>query len=65
MFKHILESASDVDWMAIIPLIIFFTFFTMITVRAFIEKKEFIHKMASLPLDDDTIQNQKQINHEE
>ena len=53
MYKYILEKAGDIDWMATLPLLIFTIFFIIISFRAITHKKEFIHKMASLPLDDD------------
>ena len=59
MFKHILESVSDVNWMAIIPLVVFVIFFSMVLVKAIREKKEFIDKMSSLPLEDEIYQNHK------
>ena len=52
MYKYILERAGDIDWMAILPLLIFTIFFAIITIRALTHKKEFIHRMASLPLDE-------------
>lgn len=51
MYKYILERAGDIDWMAIIPLLIFTTVFTIVSIRAITAKKDFMSKMASLPLD--------------
>ncbi len=56
--KHHLDTISDVDIYPIISLLIFFTFFTMITVRAFTRKKEYIKEISALPLEDDSNNNQ-------
>ncbi len=53
MSKYILESADNIDWMAIGPLILFFIFFLLITYRAIRTKKAHIHKMERLPLEED------------
>jgi len=49
-----LESA-DIEWMAILPLLLFVTFFVVIIVRALRSKQTFIDKMANLPLEDDDV----------
>ncbi|SFU33367.1 hypothetical protein SAMN05216480_101807 [Pustulibacterium marinum] len=56
--KHHLDTISDVDIYPIISLLIFFSFFTMITVRAFTRKKEYINKISALPLEEDSDNNQ-------
>lgn len=52
MYKYILDSVQSIDWLAIVPLVIFFFFFCMITYRALREKKSHIQKMERLPLED-------------
>ncbi len=52
MYKKLLESA-DIEWMAILPLIIFVTFFVVVIIRVVRSKQSFIDKMANLPLEDD------------
>ena len=51
MYKYILESASQIDWMAIIPLMIFFCFFTVTLVVTMRKKKSFIDHMKNMPLE--------------
>lgn len=53
MFKYILEAVPDINWMAIIPLLLFFLFFTIILIRTIIQKQGFIDQMSMLPLKDD------------
>ena len=53
MYKHILESAGNINWMAICALITFFTLFIIVIVTVFGNNKAYIEKMSNLPLDDD------------
>ena len=53
MYKYILETAGDIDWLALIPLIIFFCFFTLTIVRVVMKKKSYIEEMERLPFDDE------------
>lgn len=53
MYKYILESANDINWMAILPLIIFFCFFTITLIVTWKKNKGFIDRMKHLPLDND------------
>ena len=53
MFKYILERAGDIEWMAIVPLVLFVVFFVVIVWRALSQKKEFVDRMANMPLQDD------------
>jgi len=56
MFKYILEKAGDINWMAIVPLVLFVFFFTIIVWRTIRQKKEFVDRMANMPLqEDDTL----------
>jgi hypothetical protein len=52
MYKYILESVDQINWLAIIPLLIFFVFFTAIVYRAWKTDKNHISKMKQLPLQD-------------
>lgn len=52
MYKYILEQAGDIDFLAIIPLIIFVVFFVGVSLRAIRHDKKFVEKMANMPLDD-------------
>lgn len=53
MYKYILESAGDIDWMAIGPLLLFFVFFTAVVILTMMKNKKFVEKMGNLPLEDD------------
>ena len=53
MYKYILESAGNINWMAIGPLLIFFIFFTIVVISALIKSKKFVEKMGNLPLEED------------
>lgn len=53
MYKYILDSIDQIDWLAIIPLIIFFTFFVGTIIQVVREKKSFIEKMEKMPLEED------------
>lgn len=55
MFKYILQTAGNFNWMAIFALITFFTIFIMAVYLAFSTKKEEIKHYASLPLEDGSI----------
>lgn len=62
MYKYILERAGDIDWMAIVPLLIFTTVFVIISIQAITAKKDFIDKMANLPLDEnDSLKNENEL----
>lgn len=53
MYKYILQSIENINWLAIGPLIIFFAFFVFVTISTLIKKKSFVDKMGQLPLADD------------
>ena len=53
MFKHILEDAGNIEWMALVPLVLFVVIFSIIIWRTMTDKKEFIDRMANLPFQDD------------
>lgn len=61
MFKHILASAGDINWMAIFALLTFFLLFVISGVIVFFKKKGFIDKMSNMPLDDATIEHKNNI----
>ena len=54
MGKYILENAGEIDWMAILPLLIFFTFFIGVLVYALRFSSERIRHIERLPLDDNS-----------
>ena len=53
MYKYILDSVNQIDWMAIIPLLIFFSFFSITLIITMRKKESFISKMKNLPFDND------------
>ena len=54
MFKYILESAGDINWMAISALITFFAIFMVSIVLVLKSNPADIKKMANLPFEDNT-----------
>ncbi|MDF1697977.1 MAG: hypothetical protein P1U56_19170 [Saprospiraceae bacterium] len=58
MYKYILETAGNINWMALFALITFFFVFSMSVYLAFIKEKAALDEVANLPLvDDDPIIN--------
>lgn len=51
MFKHILESAGSIHWMAIGALITFFTVFVVSAILIFKKENSYLKKMSEMPLD--------------
>ena len=59
MYKHILEGAGNINWMAIFALLTFFLLFVISAVAIFGRSKAYIDKMANMPMDDATLNNQE------
>lgn len=57
MYKYILDSVNQIDWMAIIPLIIFFSFFTGTVIVTMRKNKSFISKMKNMPFENELSEN--------
>jgi len=58
MYKYILETAGNINWMALFALLTFFIVFTMSIYLAFIKNNDELREVANLPLaDDDPINN--------
>ena len=53
MYKYILESAGNINWMALFALMTFFIVFTMSIYLAFIKNSEELREVANLPLEED------------
>jgi len=53
MYKYILESAGNINWMALFALLTFFTVFTMSIYLAFVKDAKELQHIADLPLADD------------
>ena len=54
MYKYILESVSQINWMGILPLVLFFSFFTIMLIRVLREDKTHVSNMAQMPLEKDS-----------
>jgi hypothetical protein len=52
MYKYILESAGNINWMALFALITFFSIFLISIWLVFRNSKGYISKMEQLPLED-------------
>ncbi|HFC01241.1 MAG TPA: CcoQ/FixQ family Cbb3-type cytochrome c oxidase assembly chaperone [Phaeodactylibacter sp.] len=64
MYKYIIEKAGDFDWMAIVSMLIFTTIFVIVLLRVIFAKKDFIDKMARMPLDENDSLEKKITGHE-
>jgi len=53
MYKYILESAGNINWMAMFALITFFIVFSLSLYLALIKKSSDLEEVANLPLLDD------------
>jgi len=53
MYKYILQSIDNINWLAIGPLVIFFAFFIFVTIATMRKKGSFIKKMGNLPLEEE------------
>lgn len=62
MYKYILESAGNINWMALFSLLTFLTVFILAVILVFRRSDEHIRHMASLPLDDTEPQDEKEKN---
>lgn len=54
MYKYILETAGDINWMALFALLTFFFVFSMSIYLAFFKSSKELDHIASLPLEDDS-----------
>ena len=52
MYKYILQSAGNINWMAIFVFLTFLFIFITAVVLAFTKRKEELRHYASLPLED-------------
>jgi len=53
MYKYILETAGNINWMAVFALMTFFFVFSMSVYLAFVKDKESLQSIADLPLAED------------
>ena len=61
MYKYILESAGNINWMALFALLTFFIVFSMSVYLAFIKDGKELEEVAHLPLLEDDPFNNPQI----
>lgn len=59
MFKHILESAGNINWMAIGALITFFTVFVVSAILIFKKENSYLKKISEMPLDEENASTTK------
>ena len=52
MYKYLLDSVEQVDWLAIGPLLIFFVFFCAILIRTWKSNSSYLERMSNMPLED-------------
>ena len=52
MYKYLLESINQINWLAIIPLLMFFSFFCVTVIQVMRKKKSDIQKLEQMPLND-------------
>lgn len=53
MYKQLLKSiAEEINMMALLPLILFVSIFTLVVIAVIFEKKKHIDYMSQLPLED-------------
>ncbi|MBK9254332.1 MAG: hypothetical protein IPM42_02465 [Saprospiraceae bacterium] len=53
MYKYILETAGNINWMALFALLTFLTIFLISIWMVLRDNKSYIDKMSNLPLDED------------
>jgi cytochrome c oxidase cbb3-type subunit IV len=53
MYKYILESVENLNWLAVVSLVLFFSIFVVSTIWIMTKKKDFIDRMSNMPLEDD------------
>lgn len=61
MYKHLLAEGGNIEWMALIPLIIFCLFFFGLLLFVIFGNKKYFKKMSEMPFNNKDNQNE---NHE-
>ena len=56
MYKNILDAVENMEWLAIVLLLLFFFVFTFVIYRVIRANTPFMDKMASLPLENDSLE---------
>lgn len=57
MYKYILQSVENINWLAIIPLLIFFLFFLVVSIRTMKHSRQYVDHMGMLPLEDESLKS--------
>lgn len=52
MYKHILETAGNINWMALFALVTFVFVFTLAFILVFFKSKSDVDRVARMPLED-------------
>ena len=61
MYKQILQQISEeIDWMALVPLLLFFIVFAVVLIAVFAERQGHMDYMSNLPLEEDASLNEPQ-----
>ena len=55
MYKHIIKTMGNVDWMAVVPMLLFITVFVGTALVWFRKNQKEVDVMANLPLEDGSI----------
>ncbi len=55
MYKYILETVGNINWMALFALLTFFFLFVITTFMILGKSKAYAKKMANLPMEDETV----------
>jgi hypothetical protein len=55
MGKYIIKTMGDVDWMALVPLVLFVSVFVVVSIIWFRRSKTEMAKLANIPLEDGTV----------
>lgn len=55
MYKYIIKTMGNVDWMAVVPLVLFFAVFIGTAFVWFRKEQKEVNKMANIPLDDGSV----------
>lgn len=53
MYKYLLQSVENINWLAIGPLLLFFIFFITVTIIALRKNNSYVEKMGKLPLEEE------------
>ncbi len=53
MYKYILQSVENINWLAVGALLVFFLIFLISALWAFMGSKEYMDKMSKMPLEED------------